>query len=185
MSKSARCHPDRRNFAFGLCRDCASVGGRDGRAPKAREALRSIETLADELPDEEAGLTSIREEPTRKGPRAYSRSYLCEALKRLADELGYLPTNYEISSDPAVPSPTTYLSTFGSLKAAFEAAGFSSDEIATRRQARKRKGMTTRECLGCDRPFPSEGFHNRLCDPCRENPAETHEMAVMYGGDDL
>ena len=178
MSKSARCHPDRRNFAFGLCRDCASVGGRDGRAPKAREALRSIETLADELPDEP-------EVPTRKGPRAYSRSYLCEALRNLADELGYLPTNYEISSDPAVPSPTTYLSTFGSLAAAFEAAGFSPDEIATRRQVRKRKDTVTRECLRCDRPFPSEGFHNRLCDPCRENPAETYEMAAACGGDDL
>jgi hypothetical protein len=25
-----------------------------------------------------------------------------------------------------------------------------------------------RACLRCDRPFPSEGPHNRLCQPCRE-----------------
>lgn len=29
------------------------------------------------------------------------------------------------------------------------------------------ESATVRPCLRCQSPFPSEGPHNRLCDPCR------------------
>lgn len=36
---------------------------------------------------------------------------------------------------------------------------------------RTRDAPATRPCLGCRRPFESEGWHNRLCTPCRGHAA--------------
>lgn len=35
-------------------------------------------------------------------------------------------------------------------------------------KVRVRPTTTERPCLSCGTPFPSEGIHNRLCDPCRQ-----------------
>ena len=46
-----------------------------------------------------------------------------------------------------------------------------------RRRVQELEGMrkpkagetTRRPCLRCGEPFPSEGAHNRLCEPCRQS----------------
>jgi hypothetical protein len=30
-----------------------------------------------------------------------------------------------------------------------------------------------RSCLACDKPFESEGWHNRLCPPCRKRSGDS------------
>ena len=32
-----------------------------------------------------------------------------------------------------------------------------------------RPGTIMRACLSCHKPFPSEGSHNRICEPCKGN----------------
>jgi hypothetical protein len=50
---------------------------------------------------------------------------------------------------------------------------------------RSRAKMKRRLCLRCDREFPSEGPHNRLCQPCREflaaapTPTEEHPLGYL------
>lgn len=39
-------------------------------------------------------------------------------------------------------------------------------EVFLNRERARRENIT-RPCLCCQRPFESEGKHNRLCDPCR------------------
>ncbi len=40
-------------------------------------------------------------------------------------------------------------------------------EMAARKRAERDACAVWRACLGCARPFPSEGNHNRLCGSCR------------------
>ena len=44
--------------------------------------------------------------------------------------------------------------------------------------------LTQRECLRCDREFPSEGPYNRLCKPCLEylstSPTPAEEYTIGY-----
>lgn len=44
-------------------------------------------------------------------------------------------------------------------------------ETVTRQRA---QGDTahTRHCLACDKPFESEGWHNRLCPQCRKRSGD-------------
>jgi hypothetical protein len=46
--------------------------------------------------------------------------------------------------------------------------------------ARLKPVTQVRPCLCCDAPFPSEGAHNRLCDPCRARGSEPYNGAVSY-----
>jgi hypothetical protein len=41
------------------------------------------------------------------------------------------------------------------------------DAAAARDRLIRTARTTTRPCLCCQKPFKSEGAHNRLCDPCR------------------
>ncbi len=42
-------------------------------------------------------------------------------------------------------------------------------ETAARKRAERDACAVWRACLGCGRPFPSEGIHNRLCGGCRRS----------------
>lgn len=58
------------------------------------------------------------------------------------------------------PDGTVY-DTYGSLQ---QAAAFAS---IRQREDDARARKTVRPCLCCQKPFDSEGIHNRLCDTCR------------------
>lgn len=42
--------------------------------------------------------------------------------------------------------------------------------LPTLEKTMRREQATWRTCLCCTATFPSEGAHNRMCDPCRANP---------------
>jgi hypothetical protein len=48
----------------------------------------------------------------------------------------------------------------------------------------KNSQLTQRQCLRCDRAFPSEGPFNRLCKPCVEylstSPTPNEEYTIGY-----
>ena len=52
------------------------------------------------------------------------------------------------------------------------------------KHVRNRVRVKRRLCLRCDREFPSEGPHNRLCQTCREflavAPTPTEEYPLGY-----
>jgi hypothetical protein len=96
------------------------------------------------------------------------RIELCEALEALACRLGRSPTVIEVLHDRATPDPGIYRVAFGSLEAAYEEAG-----LPPPTGAREGPRLVARSCLRCDRPFPSQGAHNRLCNGCRAINAET------------
>lgn len=100
---------------------------------------------------------------------AVGRLALCEALERLACRLGRSPTAIEVMHDPATPEPRVFRVAFGSLETAYEEAGLPPPPTAASEGPR----LVERACLKCDRPFPSHGAHNRLCNMCREENAET------------
>jgi hypothetical protein len=54
------------------------------------------------------------------------------------------------------------------------------DEAREEAYAARRSGVRVRPCMCCETPFPSEGAHNRLCDPCRKRGAEPYNGAVSY-----
>ena len=37
--------------------------------------------------------------------------------------------------------------------------------------AGRRGGEAERKCMMCQKPFPSEGFHNRICKKCKSEKA--------------
>ena len=59
--------------------------------------------------------------------------------------------------------------TANSKTAARKRAGAYRSEIAARKRAERDACAVWRACLGCARPFPSEGIHNRLCGSCRRS----------------
>jgi hypothetical protein len=55
----------------------------------------------------------------------------------------------------------------------------------TTTEARPKKiGLTERNCLRCDRAFPSKGPYNRLCKTCLEtlnaSPTPDEEYTICY-----
>lgn len=118
-------------------------------------------------------------EPARLSRGAYSDAYLCEALERLAARLGSSPTALEIQRDPDTPDPQTYRGAFGSLASAYMEAGL--PPPSGPREALSRPALTVRKCLRCERPFSSEGPHNRLCEACREANAEMLDPQAALG----
>ncbi len=99
-----------------------------------------------------------------------SRIALCEALEALACRLGRSPTVVEVLRDPATPGPRVFRVAFGSLEAAYEEAGLPPPPPDGSWSGPR---LVARACLKCDRPFPSQGAHNRLCTSCRTINAET------------
>ncbi len=59
--------------------------------------------------------------------------------------------------------------TTNSKTAARMRAGRRRSEAAARKRAERDACAVWRACLGCGRPFPSEGSHNRLCGTCRRS----------------
>jgi hypothetical protein len=59
--------------------------------------------------------------------------------------------------------------TANSKTAARERADVHRSEMAARKRAERDACAVRRSCLGCGRPFPSEGIHNRLCGSCRRS----------------
>ena len=57
--------------------------------------------------------------------------------------------------------------TANSKIAARKRAGARRSESAAWKRAERDACAVWRACLGCGRPFPSEGIHNRLCGGCR------------------
>lgn len=56
----------------------------------------------------------------------------------------------------------------------------------TRQDRLRCASFETRSCMCCKRPFDSEGIHNRLCSPCKQNrtpsPWEVVEGASRRAG---
>ncbi|MDA2916475.1 hypothetical protein MYX64_06500 [Nitrospinae bacterium AH_259_B05_G02_I21] len=131
----------------------------------------------------QAGLESLpagrRPGAISRPPNAYRRADLIEALRRLAGDLGHVPTYQDMELADGVPDKHNYIAAFGSVRQALIAAGI--EPGTTRDRLRARPKTTTRECLKCDDEFPSCGANNRLCERCRD--ANTREIdPAAYGG---
>ena len=118
--------------------------------------------------------------PPRNHSSSYDHPRLIAALQRLADDLGHVPTHQDIELADGVPDRHAYKAAFGSIKNALVAAGIEPGPKRGRLMARQRRKTATRECLRCDKPFASEGAHNRLCDGCRDKNAGTLEASVAF-----
>lgn len=59
------------------------------------------------------------------------------------------------------------------------------DPLGDKKRARSAKAVadaakfTSRNCLCCGDKFASQGFHNRLCDPCRSAPVFLNSHRVV------
>ena len=109
------------------------------------------------------------------------RPDLIEALRRLAGDLGRVPTYLDIELADGAPDKRTYIAAFGSVKNALIAAGIEPGTTGDRLRAKPK--TTTRECLKCDDEFESSGPGNRLCDRCRAANQGTIETHVASPGD--
>ena len=107
------------------------------------------------------------------------KAELIQALRRLAGDLGHVPTHQDMELADGVPDRYTYIAAFGSIRQALIAAGI--EPGTTRDRLRAEPKTTVRECLKCDDEFPSTGSGNRLCGHCREGNTRELDPAV-YGG---
>lgn len=139
-----------------------------GRRPTAMTIIKRFGTwnAAGKAAGLEAVLPGRQARPRRPQTTKAKKTELIEALRRLAGDLGHVPTYQDMELAGGVPDKHTYIAAFGSVKNALIAAGIEPGTTGDRLRARPK--TTTRECLKCDDEFPSHGVGNRLCDRCRD-----------------
>jgi len=107
-----------------VCRKANSLSYASGQLGKQPEAIRKVLKMTGYLPAMER-LWAWRR---AKNYQKISDGEKIEALQRLAAKIGRTPGMNEASADPDTPTHMTYVRTWGSWRAACEAAGLRPNE---------------------------------------------------------